>query len=130
MSLVSIYFIIVVLQRNVECPWDLTCRLSEHPTKLNSTELQELIVHLYLCTSQLTHCILPLPSPGVRDCRTTGTSWREIKLFFSFFNVAPFSISSSVVVHTKLVFTLLMCHTFARDTPVVGHLVLWMQMYL
>lgn len=124
MSLVSIYFRIVVLPRNVECPWDLICCLSEHPTELHSTELQELLVQCSLCTSQLTHCILPTPSPGVSDCRTTGTSWREIKFFSPVLSVASFPVSLSVVVHTKLVFTLLMCHTFARGTPVVGRLVL------
>lgn len=124
MSLVSIYFILVVLQRNVECPWDLD-RTQQYRT--SRADCASLFVHQ---STDTLHSPPPPPSPGVRDCRTTGTSWREIKLFFSFFNVAPFSISSSVVVHTKLVFTLLMCHTFARDTPVVGHLVLWMEMYL
>lgn len=85
-----------------------------------------------VCVHQSTDTLpssphLPLVSATAEPQEQAGGKSNSFTLFSM---LHPFSISPSVVIHTKLLFTLLMCHTFARDTPVVGHLVLRMQMYL
>lgn len=73
-----------------ECWVCLDLNLSGLCTELSATELgradcTSVIVH------QSTDTLCPAPHPSnVSNCTTAGTSWREIKFFFSFFDVEPF----------------------------------------
>lgn len=89
---------------------------------------------LYICTTVNWHTAPTLsfsPSSwGVTDCRTTGTSLREIKFFFSFFTVAPFfNFLKHILSHKAGIHSVNASHVGSPEVSGWASPVLWEKMY-